>query len=171
MPLGNQLRSDDEVRFATAMASISAFRARADPNMSDDRTASRASGKSACASSASLSTPGPTAASRSSASQDGHIDGTGLVSPHWWHTSRLRNRCSTMRESQWSQPICWPQARQIVTGAYPRRLMNNSACSWFSRRCATARCKVGEIQLEPGSCSLRMSIARISGRTDAPNRD
>jgi hypothetical protein len=31
---------------------------------------------------------------------DGQTSGIGLVSPHWWHTRRLRNRCSTIRASQ-----------------------------------------------------------------------
>ena len=30
--------------------------------------------------------------------------GIGLVAPHWWQTRRFRNRCSTIRASQSSQP-------------------------------------------------------------------
>ena len=41
----------------------------------------------------------------------------GWVAPHWWHISRLRKRCSTIRESQCSQAIWWPHARQVVSGA------------------------------------------------------
>jgi hypothetical protein len=83
-----------------AIASISAFSARADPKRSDDSTFTRASGNSAATSSASRSTPGPTGASRPSTPQAGQASGIGFVSPHWWQTSRLRNRCSTIRASQ-----------------------------------------------------------------------
>ena len=79
--------------------------------------ARRASGQSAAASSARRSTPGPSTVIRPSTLQAGQAVGIGLVAPHWWQTRRLRKRCSTMRASHWSQPTCWPQARQMVSGA------------------------------------------------------
>ena len=61
--------------------------------------------------------PRPTAAMRPSTPQAGQVSGIGRSAPHWWQTRRRWNRCSTMRASQCSQPIWWPQARQTVTGA------------------------------------------------------
>ena len=130
----------------------------------------RASGKRLCASSVSRSIPGPTGARRPSASQDGQRAGIGLVSPHWWHIRRFWNRCSTMRASQSSQPIWWPHARHSVTGAYPRRLINNSDCSPACKRCSIAFCSVCEIQRPAGRDSPRISIAPSLGITAAPNR-
>lgn len=100
-----------------AISAIFSFRARAVPKRSDERTATRALGKRSATSSASRSTPGPTGASRPSAWHDGQAAGMGFDSPHWWQTRRFWNLCSTILASQWSQPIWWPQARQIVTGA------------------------------------------------------
>ncbi len=101
----------------SAMAAICSFTARAEPKRSEDSTATRACGKRSATSSASRSTPGPTGAIRPSTPQEGQASGMGFVAPHWWQTRRFWKRCSTIRASQWSQPIWWPQARQIVTGA------------------------------------------------------
>ena len=91
-------------RRRSAISSIRALSARGPSARSEERIAMRASGQSAAASSASRSTPGPSAAILPSTLQDGQAVGIGLVAPHWWQTSRLRKRCSTMRASHWSQP-------------------------------------------------------------------
>ena len=82
-----------------------------------DKTAIVASGNSPVASSANLSTPGPTTANLPSTWQLGQLLGTGLLSPHWWHINLFEKRCSTIRASQLLHPTWFPHDRQRVIGA------------------------------------------------------
>ena len=79
--------------------------------------AKRTSGKARVTSSASRSTPGPQAASVSSAPQAGQADGIDAELPQWWHSSRPARRCSTNQAVQFGQSKRWPQARHRVRGA------------------------------------------------------
>ncbi len=66
MPLGHQLRADDDIRVALGNVANGGLERTADPNRSDDSTETLASGKRSVTSSARRSTPGPTGANRPS---------------------------------------------------------------------------------------------------------
>jgi hypothetical protein len=116
VPLGHQLRADDDIGAARRDLLDLAFSARAEPKRSDDSTAIRASGNSAAASSASRSTPGrrgpagPRPAGRAGVGHRFRL--AALVADQPLEEPVLDHARVAV-----SQPIWCPQARQSVTGA------------------------------------------------------
>ena len=142
---------------ASICATNSAARA-GDQMVSDVTIAVRASGKSAATSSAIRSTPGPQATRLSSSPHSGQAFGGGITWPQWWQASRRISRCSTIHAVQLGHWKRWPQWRQRVSGAKPRRLRNSSDCS-----------PALEIGLEFGDEARRQPAAarrRVLGQVD-----
>ena len=102
VPLGHDLGADDRGR-SPPLAMASMLRLQRPGRCRRGRTtstATRASGNRVCDLLGQPFDTGAEAASRPVGAAVGAGPGIGRVSPHWWHISRFRKRCSTIRASQ-----------------------------------------------------------------------